>query len=88
MFKRDINKSIFSGKPIQSYSFGWKKELLKFLWLILFNKWKFDGCFWKILMKLFLKNFMSLWAAYNCSNSSKNNPDKTFRKMGVPEKYR
>ena len=32
-------------------------------------------------VKLFLKNNMSWCAAYNCSNSSKNNPDKTFDKM-------
>ena len=29
-------------------------------------------------VKLFLKNIMSWCAAYNYSNSSKNNPDKTF----------
>ena len=28
--------------------------------------------------KLFLKNNMSWSGAYNCSNSSKNNPEKTF----------
>ena len=28
--------------------------------------------------KLFLKNNMSWCVAYNCSNSSKNNPDKTI----------
>ena len=29
-------------------------------------------------VKLFLKNNISWCAAYNCINSSKNNPDKTF----------
>ena len=29
-------------------------------------------------VKLFLKNNMSWCAAYNCSNSSKNGPDKNF----------
>ena len=32
-------------------------------------------------VKLFLKNNMSWCAAYNCSNSSKNNPDKTLVKI-------
>ena len=30
MFGRDIIKSIFSDKAFQSYSFRWKKDLLKF----------------------------------------------------------
>ena len=29
-FRRDINKSTFSDKVFQSYSFGWKKDLWKF----------------------------------------------------------
>ena len=30
MFARDIDKSLFSDKAFQSYSFGEKKDLLKF----------------------------------------------------------
>ena len=30
---RNINKSIFSDKTLQSNSFGWKKDLLKFFWM-------------------------------------------------------
>ena len=40
MFGRNINKSIFSDKAFQSYSFGWKKDPLEFFRIFLFNKLK------------------------------------------------
>ena len=73
MFSRDINKPILSDKIFQSFSFGSKKDLLK-LFLDLFIQEMKD----LMNAKLFLKNNMSWCAAYNCSNSSKNNLDKTF----------
>ena len=39
---RDIKKSIFSDKAFNSYSFGWKKDLLNCFLILLFNKWKID----------------------------------------------
>ena len=40
MFWHNINKSILSDETFQRYPFGWKKDLLKFFWIFLFNKWK------------------------------------------------
>ena len=45
MFGRNITESIFSEKAFQSYSFGWKKDLLIFFFFFfLFNKLTFDEC--------------------------------------------
>ena len=38
----DINKSIFLDKAFQNYSFSWKKDLVDFFWLFLFNKQRFE----------------------------------------------
>ena len=40
MLRSDINKYIFSDEAFQSYSFGWKKDILKFFCIFLFKKWK------------------------------------------------
>ena len=44
MFRSNINKTVFSDKAFQSYSFGWKISQI-FFWIFLFNKCQI---WWKI----------------------------------------
>ena len=44
MFGHNINKYIFSDKAFQSYSFGWKKDLLKYFESFYLTNERFDEC--------------------------------------------